>query len=594
MSTAWQQYYDFKFNDNETMMLQIEKFENLCKKLENLKEKPTEKAMISKVLNNLTQRFSAFRMAWECTSESSQKFQNLTARIIREDKRLNEAQETMSTLALQVNSMNLRKKTAQGKENISDIDRQERAKKIRELKRKTKCNYCKQGRHLARECCERREAAIRNEKECHKKEENSDSTETYICDISALQTDISFEEKDVWIADTGASMHMTPIKEFFCSLETARDVPYVRTADNKSLRTAGIGTVNVQVDVEGKFYDRQLVNVLYVPGLKRNLFSVEAVNDKGLSFHSYKTYCEVRNKDNKVSSVGVRYRGNLFRMLFQVKTQPPECNLSSVSTLKLWHERMGHINVKSVKITIAALGLKVSDSEPFFCEPCILGKQTRKPHKTTLREKDYKPGEMIHTDVCGPVNITSPKGSKYFILFKDECTDFRKVSFLRHKSEAFEEFKKFEATAFRQTGNKIKVLRLDNGTEYLCHQFIKFLENEGIIHELSAPYIHEQKGHAEREIRTLVNSARTMIIPMDVSRNLWPEAVSTAAYILNRVVIDINEIKTPHEKWFQKKPEVKHLKTFGINAYMNIPKEKRENKFAPKSKKLLLVGYEGE
>lgn len=65
-----------------------------------------------------------------------------------------------------------------------------------------------------------------------------------------------------------------------------------------------------------------------------------AVNNKGFSFNSFETHCEVRDKDGKLSSVGVRYHGNLFKMLFRVKTLTSECNLSVVSSLKLWHERI--------------------------------------------------------------------------------------------------------------------------------------------------------------------------------------------------------------------------------------------------------------
>lgn len=51
--------------------------------------------------------------------------------------------------------------------------------------------------------------------------------------------------------------------------------------------------------------------------------------------------------------------------------------------------------------------------------------------------------------------------------------------------------------------------------------------------------------------------------------------------------------KTPYEKWFKYKPEIKHLRVFGIDAYLNVPKEKRE-KLQAKCTPLIFVGYEGE
>ena len=55
-----------------------------------------------------------------------------------------------------------------------------------------------------------------------------------------------------------------------------------------------------------------------------------------------------------------------------------------------------------------------------------------------------------------------------------------------------------------QTGNKMKVLRSDNGTEYTSEEFNKYTKKRGIIQEFSSPYIHEQNGRAEREIRTIL------------------------------------------------------------------------------------------
>ena len=135
-----------------------------------------------------------------------------------------------------------------------------------------------------------------------------------------------------------------------------------------------------------------------------------------------------------------------------------------------------HINEKTVRSTGKLFKLdKIFENMPvgkkFFCESCLFGKQTRKSHRTVMRKSNYKPGEKIHTDLCGPVNIESPKGTKYFLLFENEATSYRKVYFLRHKSEPFEFFKAFKALVLRQTGNNIKVLKSDNGKEYVSKEF---------------------------------------------------------------------------------------------------------------------------
>ena len=145
-----------------------------------------------------------------------------------------------------------------------------------------------------------------------------------------------------------------------------------------------------------------------------------------------------------------------------------------------------------------------------------------------------------------------------------------------------------------QTGNKMKVFRSDNGTEYTSEEFNKYTKKRGIlvIQEFSSPYIHEQNGRAEQEIRTITESARS-ILNRSIDVKLWTETVNTACYVLNRVILQQSETRTPFEKWFNRKPEIKHLRVFGTQAFINIPKEKRK-KFDPKSKKVIVVGYDGE
>ena len=83
----------------------------------------------------------------------------------------------------------------------------------------------------------------------------------------------------------------------------------------------------------------------------------------------------------------------------------------------------------------------------FACETCVTSKQTRKPHVSLNhgRGTQFDRGEKIHTDVCGPINIESPRGTIYFVIFKDDFSGFRKVYFLRFKSEALLKFKVFES-----------------------------------------------------------------------------------------------------------------------------------------------------
>ncbi|KYN50104.1 Copia protein [Cyphomyrmex costatus] len=121
----------------------------------------------------------------------------------------------------------------------------------------------------------------------------------------------------------------------------------------------------------------------------------------------------------------------------------------------------------------------------------------------------------------------------------------------------------------------------------------EFNDSKGIRHEKSPPYTPEANGRAEREVRTLVECARTMLIDSGLDEEMWAEAIVCAAYLLNRTTNKHQRSKTPFEAWYNKKPEIKHLRIFGSTAFVQVPKVNR-SKLEPKSAKTVMVGYDGE
>lgn len=120
-------------------------------------------------------------------------------------------------------------------------------------------------------------------------------------------------------------------------------------------------------------------------------------------------------------------------------------------------------------------------------------------------------------------------------------------------------------------GKDMKILRSDNGTEYTNKEFQTFLKKQGIVHETSAPYTPEQNGMAERDIRTIVEAGRSMMYGKQVKRFLWPEAVKTAAQLLNRRSTKKTGNKTAYELWTDKRPDFNNLHVFGSTVYAHIP-----------------------
>lgn len=113
--------------------------------------------------------------------------------------------------------------------------------------------------------------------------------------------------------------------------------------------------------------------------------------------------------------------------------------------------------------------------------------------------------------VCGPIHITSQGGAMYFITFIDDYSRYISVYFLKAKSDALVVFKNYVMETERQTGNKLKRLRSDNGTEYVNTNFKRFLQDQGIVHETTVPYTPQQNGVSERANRTLMEMSRCLL-----------------------------------------------------------------------------------
>lgn len=199
--------------------------------------------------------------------------------------------------------------------------------------------------------------------------------------------------------------------------------------------------------------------------------------------------------------------------------------------LKIWHERLGHIHKRALSELVSrglADGINMKNSAEFFCEACQFGKLHKLPFKGNGSRASTVPGEVIHSDVCGPVPTQSIGGARFYVLFKDDATGFRYVYFIRHKSDVYERFMEFERLIFNKFGRTMKTLRTDNGTEYCNARMKKYMKERGITLETTAPYTPEQNGRSERDNRTIVEASRTMLKARNLPAFLWAEATATA------------------------------------------------------------------
>ena len=166
------------------------------------------------------------------------------------------------------------------------------------------------------------------------------------------------------------------------------------------------------------------------------------------------------------------------------------------------------------------------------CNHCLFGKQ----HRVSFNFTSTKKSELlslVYSDVCGPLEVNSLGGNKYFLTFIDDASRKVWVYFLKSKDQVLDYFKMFHAMVERETGKKLKCLRIDNGGEYTSREFDAYCGSHVIRHERTVPRTPQHNGVAERMNRTIVEKVRSMISMAKLPKPFWGEAVRATCYLIN-------------------------------------------------------------
>lgn len=158
---------------------------------------------------------------------------------------------------------------------------------------------------------------------------------------------------------------------------------------------------------------------------------------------------------------------------------------------------MGHLNMKDLVLasqrkTIEGIGVIESKGD-ITCKVCVQSKMSRAAFPKHS-ERSTKILDLVHSDACGPMRTESHGRAKYFVTFIDDHSGWCEVRFLNKKNEIFAEFKKIRALFEKQTGESLKCLQSDNGTEYLNNTFNDFMNANDIRRRLTVANNPEQNG----------------------------------------------------------------------------------------------------
>ena len=199
------------------------------------------------------------------------------------------------------------------------------------------------------------------------------------------------------------------------------------------------------------------------------------------------------------------------------------------------------------------------------------------------------PLELIHSDICGLMNVRVRHGAQYFITFIDDFTQFGHIYLISHRFKALDCFKRYSTLVENQLNTKIKSLRTDRGREYLSDLFKAYCDEKGIARQLSILYMLQQNGVAERRNRTLLDMVRSMMAQANLPISFWGDTLMTATYILNRVPSK-SIPSTLYEVWKGATPDLNVMRPWGRAAYVhNVSHE--YGKLGPKGKKCVFIRY---
>ncbi|CAH9101387.1 unnamed protein product [Cuscuta europaea] len=366
-----------------------------------------------------------------------------------------------------------------------------------------------------------------------------------------------------WILDTGASDHMV----YDASLYTT---PTKNIFINIQLPTGNFTSATKIGDIKLNSY-LTLHNVLYVPNFSYNLMSISTLTSHdniSVSFTSKHAILQDRLTHKMIGYADLHKGLYNFNSASSITHTPTVHSANSqhsqrdVSATTFWHFRLGHFPINKLSF-LSDCNISNNEKHSFPCDICHFAKQKRLLfHISTSHASTAF--DLIHMDVWGPYKVTSYTSFRYFLTIVDDYTRCTWVFLLKTKSEVkfhMINFYKFIEIQFQK---KIKIIRTDNGTEFL---FPEFYHSNGILHQLSCVETPQQNGRVERKHQHILQIARALLFQSCLPISFWSECILNAVHIINRLPTSVLQNKSPYELLYNHPPDYTHLKIFGCLAF---------------------------
>lgn len=304
-------FFSLKMDDEEGMADFLSKVNAIKVKLEGLNESLSDATVIATVLSKLPSRFNLFVESWNQSTDSNKTLAVLESRLLRAEERLKALVPPSRSQVLMTTGGRLKGSKGSETSKCSKFNGE--------------CFFCKKRGHRKQDC----RSFLSQSKNTRSKEDDGGSSACIMASGASLIG--SGGNKLTWLADSGASRHMSPIKDWFNDYEEVLETVF--TANGQPVACHGKGTIRVNscgrpLDIQG---------VLHVPSLTHSLLSLSTVVERGHEVSLKNGKLTMVNGSGTLIAKGeLKINSRMFTMDFSPMTQ---VNLvrNGQPSLTLWH-----------------------------------------------------------------------------------------------------------------------------------------------------------------------------------------------------------------------------------------------------------------
>ncbi|KAE8181687.1 hypothetical protein CF335_g8852, partial [Tilletia laevis] len=475
------------------------------------------------------------------------------------------------------------------------------------------CHICRKHGHRAVDCrhyekyCKwqedsgfadeapREHVAVAQDPNASSEQDDLANFEFEIC--SAVGTTLAASNK--FILDTASSRHIVTDRAKLQDYRPAAPGAGIDCANGTKMKISGYGTMAV-ITSEG--ITMKLTDVFHCPTAIGNLVGGKLLTQAGCEITFTNSAARVTKAEDGKLMMKADVQGGIwtvelipFREVVALVKAQAKVDPVAVKI----HNGWAHLSMPTLRAAAAAgliPGLKKTLGDIGFCEACAQGKMHHTPHERVLDDdRAQRALELIHSDIFGPTRMKDALalgGYRFGLVIVDDFTKFVWIIPLRFKSDAIEALKTFHRNMTSQYPNlRISRVRTDNALEFKASELQRYWDSSGVKHELAPRYSPQSNGVAERNVRTITEMTRTMLIAAKLPSFFLPAAAGYAAHIKNRVTAaSLSDETTPFEQLNGKKPPARSFKPFGCTAWAMKPSTERDGKFDAKSRPCVYLG----